>query len=62
MEIGKNINATVAGDTLTITINLAQNFGASKTGKSIIIASSEGNRAVPGHDEIKFGINVFRGL
>lgn len=60
MEIGKNVDATVSGNTLTIIIDLSKDYGASKTGKSIIIASSEGNAAVPGNEAIKFGLNVFK--
>lgn len=55
----KNIDMKVEGDILTIKIDLSKNYGPSKTGKSITIASSEGNVSIPERDE-KIGINVYR--
>ncbi|WP_246589304.1 hypothetical protein [Methanofollis formosanus] len=43
-----------------ITVDLAKDFGESKSGKSITIASTEGNVSVPEHEEIKIGLNVYR--
>ena len=56
----KNIEAKVQGDKLVITIDLTKDFGLSTSGKSIIIASTEGNVSVPGREEIKIGVNVYR--
>jgi len=39
----KNVDMTVEGDRLVITVDLSQEFGVSKTGKSITIASGELN-------------------
>jgi len=55
----KNVQMDVAGDILTITVDLTKEFGPSSSGKTIIIASTEGNVAVPGRDE-KIGLNVYR--
>ncbi len=55
----KNVEMRVAGDLLTVLIDLSKEFGASKSGKTIIVASSEGNKSVPGRDE-KIGLNVYR--
>ncbi len=55
----KNIDMKVEQDVLTIKIDLTKDYGRSKSGKSIIIASSEGNKVVDGTD-IKIGINVYR--
>ncbi|MDP2701452.1 MAG: hypothetical protein Q8P98_05205 [Candidatus Rokubacteria bacterium] len=55
----KNVQMTVAGNTLTITVDLTKEFGPSSSGKTIIIASTEGNIAVPERDE-KIGLNVYR--
>jgi hypothetical protein len=55
----KNVQMTVAGNILTITVDLAKEFGPSSSGKTIIIASTEGNIAVPERDE-KIGLNVYR--
>lgn len=55
----KNVKLTVNGDTLLIEVDLSQNFGASSSGKSIVVASTEGNQPV-GKDNIKIGLNVYK--
>ena len=55
----KNIEMNVEGNKLTITVDLSQRYGKSSSGKSIIIASSEGNQAIPGNEDIKIGLNVY---
>ena len=55
----KNIEMTTEGDILTIKVNLSQRFGQSSSGKSTIIASSEGNQSIPGKEEIKIGLNIY---
>ncbi len=55
----KNIEMNVAGDVLTIKVDLSKTFGKSSSGKSTIIASTEGNISVPGKEEIKIGLNVY---
>lgn len=55
----KNVEMAVEGDTLTITIDLSQELGPSKSGKTIIVASTGGNQLVPGRME-KIGLNVYR--
>jgi hypothetical protein len=55
----KNVQMSVAGNILTITVDLTKEFGPSASGKTIIVASTEGNIVVPGRDE-KIGLNVYR--
>ncbi len=55
----KNIEMSVKGDILTITVDISKTFGRSSSGKSTIIASTEGNVSVPGRDEVKIGLNVY---
>lgn len=56
----KNVEMTLDGDILTIRVDLTQTFGPSSSGKTTIIASTEGNVSVgPGRDE-KIGLNVYR--
>ena len=55
----KNIEMSPEGNILTIKIDLSQRFGKSSSGKSTIVASTEGNQSVPGHEEIKIGLNVY---
>lgn len=56
----KNVDIVVEENVLTIRVDLGKEFGESKSGKSVTIASTEGNVAVPGHEEIKIGLNIYR--
>jgi hypothetical protein len=56
----KNVEMNVEGNKLIITVDLAQEFGPSSSGKSIAIASTEGNVSVPEHEDIKIGLNVYK--
>lgn len=56
----KNIDLKVVKNILTITVDLKKEFGESKSKKSIIIASSEGNAKVDGTDGVVIGLNVYR--
>ena len=56
----KNVEMKLEGDILTIKADLSKEFGESKSGKSITIASTEGNITVPGRDEISIGLNIYR--
>jgi len=58
--IMKNMEMKVEGSILTITVDLSKEFGESKSGKSIVIGSSEGNISIPDNDDIKIGLNVYR--
>jgi hypothetical protein len=55
----KNVDMTVSGNILTIKVDLTKEFGPSASGKTIIIASTEGNITVPEREE-KVGLNVYR--
>jgi len=55
----KNVDMRVDGNILTITVDLSKEFGPSASGKTTIIASTEGNIAVPDREE-KVGLNVYR--
>ena len=50
----------VDGNILTIKVDLTKEFGPSSSGKTIIIASSEGNVAIPEKEEVKIGLNVYK--
>ena len=54
----QNIKTSVKGQTLTIEIDLSKRFGKSASGKTTIIASSQGNVAV-GDTGATMGINVY---
>ena len=56
----KNVTVKQQGSELTITVDLAKTFGPSSSGKTIIVASTEGNLSCPDAPEIKFGLNVYK--
>ncbi|RJX20365.1 MAG: hypothetical protein C4570_03915 [Ammonifex sp.] len=55
----KNIHMDLDGDVLVIRVDLTKSFGPSTSGKTTIIASTEGNVAVPGREDVKVGVNVY---
>jgi hypothetical protein len=55
----KNVDMSVEGNILTIKVDLTKEFGPSASGKTIIIASTEGNVSAADRDE-KVGLNVYR--
>ncbi|HJT24868.1 MAG TPA: hypothetical protein VMV05_11265 [bacterium] len=55
----KNVEMKVEGNILTIKVDLSKEFGPSSSGKTTIIASTEGNISVPDRDE-KVGLNVYK--
>ena len=56
----KNVDIKIEGDILTVKVDLSKDFGPSSSGKTIIIASSEGNQSLPEHEDIKIGLNVYK--
>lgn len=55
----KNVEMSIEGSVLTIKVDLSKEFGPSSTGKTVIIASTEGNVTIPNRQE-KIGLNVYR--
>ena len=54
----KNITIKTEGSTLALTIDLSKTQGPSKSGKSIVIATTGGNKEIaPG---IYLGANIYR--
>jgi hypothetical protein len=58
----KNVQMKVEGDKLTITVDLSKEFGPSASGKTIIVASTEGNQTIDGYktESHKIGLNIYR--
>lgn len=56
----KNVKMELNGNILTIQVDITKEFGPSSSGKTIIIATTEGNAPVPGREEIKVGLNVYK--
>jgi hypothetical protein len=56
----KNVEMSLEGNILIIKVDISKEFGPSSSGKTIIIASSEGNQSIPDKSDVKIGINVYR--
>jgi len=56
----KNCEMKLEGTILTIMVDISKEYGTSSSGKSIIIGSTEGNVSIPGKEDIKIGLNVYR--
>jgi hypothetical protein len=56
----RNVVMSREGDVLVVKVGLAKTFGPSRSGKTTVVASTEGNIAVPGDNAIKVGLNVYR--
>lgn len=55
----KNVEMEVKDNILTIKVDLSKEFGPSSSGKTIIIATTEGNISIPGNEDKKIGLNVY---
>lgn len=56
-----NVDMKVEGNLLVIRVDLDKNFGRSASGKTTIIASTQGNQAVPYKDKVvNVGLNVYK--
>ncbi len=55
----KNIDLSITGNVLTITVDLSKECGESSSGKSTIIATTEGNVSIPDREE-KIGLNIYK--
>jgi hypothetical protein len=61
----RNVEITRDGKLLTITVDLSVKGELSKSGKSIVLASTEGNKKLEPHDSdngaaIFLGLNVYK--
>ena len=55
----KNVELTIEGTMLTIKVDLSKDFGPSSSGKTTIIASTEGNVSILEREE-KIGLNIYK--
>jgi hypothetical protein len=56
----KNVEMKTEDNILIIKVDLTKDFGPSASGKTIIIASTEGNISIPDKENIKIGLNVYK--
>jgi hypothetical protein len=55
----QNVKWEIEGDKLIIEVNLTKEFGPSKSGKTITIASTRGNQRIEGTNAV-IGLNVYK--
>ena len=55
----QNVEIKKTNNILTITVDLSKNSGPSKSGKSIVIASTLGNTLIDPEKKIYLGLNVY---
>ncbi len=56
----KNVEMKLDGDILTIKVDVTKEFGPSASGKTIIIATTEGNIPIPEKEDVKIGLNIYK--
>lgn len=56
----QNAEMKVQGNKLTITVDLSKELGESKSGKSVVIATTSGNADIPNKTGFKIGLNVYK--
>jgi hypothetical protein len=56
----KNLETKIEENKLIIIVDLSKEFGLSSSGKSVTVASTEGNVSVAGREDIKMGINIYK--
>jgi hypothetical protein len=61
-SMATNIETRVEDNKLIITVDLTKEYGLTSSQKSTKVASSDGNMSVPGREDIKVGLNVYKPL
>ena len=56
----KNVEMKMEDNILIVKVDLTKEFGPSASGKTIIIASTEGNISIPDKENIKIGLNIYK--
>jgi hypothetical protein len=56
-EIGRNVKVNVEGDKLTLEVDLSEKAEPSGSGKTLIIATSQGNKRI---GDVHVGLNVYK--
>jgi len=55
-----NIQIEVKDNKAIITIDLSKEFGLSKSGKTVVVATTRGNVPIPGAETIHIGLNCYK--
>jgi hypothetical protein len=57
-QLGENVQVEIKDGKAIITIDMAHRGRPSSSGKSIIVASTEGNKTIPG-TQVVLGLNAY---
>jgi hypothetical protein len=60
-SIGRNVTVALEGDMIVIRMSASAPTAESKSGKSAVLATTNGNVGIPGTD-LKIGLNVYRSV
>lgn len=55
----RNVDVAIKGNKMVITVNLEKDCGPSKSGKTILVATTGGNKKIPDRDEF-LGVNLYK--
>lgn len=58
----KNVEVKVVKGKIIIEIDTTKEFGLSSSGKSMIVASTEGNQLIEGTGGCKIGLNIYKSV
>jgi hypothetical protein len=58
-NVGRNVLVQTKGRTLLIMVDMEADGTVSKSGKSMVVATTNGNVDIPGSD-LKLGLNIYR--
>jgi hypothetical protein len=58
--LGKNVMGTIKDNILTLVIDLSQDLGPSKSGKTHVVATTNGNVDIPEREGMKMGFNIYK--
>jgi len=58
LTLGQNIEYAMEGNTLVMRVDLSTEIGPSASGKTVLIASTQGNKEIA--NGIRVGINIYR--
>ena len=54
-----NVHIEVKDKKAIITIDLSKSYGPSKSGKTIVVATTRGNVPIPGAENFRLGLNCY---
>lgn len=56
----QNVDVKLTGTKLILEIDLSKTLGPSKSGKTVLIATTSGNVPVPGAEDVRLGVTAYR--